>query len=82
MTLKEFIKLASSEDVYNYVAIKREDGFEGKTGDTWVDTAIGFSWCSRKGIPQGKDWDLGKMPIKSITTITAYGENIPCAVID
>lgn len=82
MTLKEFIKLVAQGNGYTYIAIKREDGFEGKSGDTWVNTAMGFSWCSRKGTPQGEDWSLGKMPIKGITVITAHGENIPCAIID
>ena len=82
MTLKEFVKLVAQGDGYTYVAIKREEGFEGKLGDTWIDNAIGFFFFFRKGTPQGEYWSLGRMPIKGITVATAYGKNIPCAIID
>ena len=85
MTLREFVNLVSGGDGYKYVAIRRKGGFEGRTGEYWVDNAMGFSWCTRKGFgfQQGQDWSKGKGEVKSIEPYTRNNkEVILCAVID
>ena len=90
MVLKEFVELVAQGDGYKYIAVRRKNGFVGRTGEYWVDNAIGFSWCTRKGLDkkQGQDWNIGKAEVKGIETYTSVGYKgeiekiIPCAVID
>ena len=83
MTLREFVKMVSStHGVYTKIAISRQSGkgFSGRSGDTWIDSILGFSFCARE--EYGDDWGLGKVPVIGLEIIETHNDNILCAIIE
>ena len=85
MTLREFrnmVARTSPNGSYAYMAVRRKNGgFFGRTGNVWKDTALGFSFCAREEYGY-TDWGMGDVPVIGIEVVEAYGEYVPCAVIE
>lgn len=84
MKTRDFIKMVadgSPDGAYEYVAIEsKSHSFQGRTGNLWSDTCLGFSWAKRTG--KGGDWKLGDEPVLAIKTVKLYDRMVACAVID